>query len=318
MNDKNILQLGSFFKIPPIQSYKLLAGGANNRVYKLEFTDREPLILKQYFQHPQDTRQRLQSEFFFLKYCRDLGLNCVPQPIEAQEPINAAIYSFLQGRQLTTNEISESLIQQVIDFFLAINQRSPELPLASESCFSLQEHLDTVERRIEYLSTSNDPRIKCFLEDRLLPHWEKIKCDIPHKSSILSRAEQCVSPSDFGLHNALIQENGRLAFIDFEYAGWDDPAKTVCDFFCQPRIPIPFHFFELISAQFSSISDSQLTLQRIQWLLPVYQIKWCCIILNSFSKTGQTRRTFALSNESLEEQIIKAQHLLNQEISWPI
>ena len=25
-------------------------------------------------------------------------------------------------------------------------------------------------------------------------------------------------------------------FIDFEYAGWDDPSKLICDFFCQPAV----------------------------------------------------------------------------------
>ena len=55
----------------------------------------------------------------------------------------------------------------------------------------------------------------------------------------LPAAERCVSPSDFGFHNALRTPDGRLAFIDFEYAGWDDPAKTVSDFFCQPECPVP-------------------------------------------------------------------------------
>jgi len=47
--------------------------------------------------------------------------------------------------------------------------------------------------------------------------------------------ETCLSPSDFGFHNALVDPSGALSFLDFEYAGRDDPAKPVSDFFCQPK-----------------------------------------------------------------------------------
>ena len=54
----------------------------------------------------------------------------------------------------------------------------------------------------------------------------------------LDQQDRCLSPSDFGFHNALAQGE-TVRFIDFEYAGWDDPAKTVCDFFHHPGVPVP-------------------------------------------------------------------------------
>ena len=33
-------------------------------------------------------------------------------------------------------------------------------------------------------------------------------------------AERCISPSDFGFHNALVDERGIVRFLDFEYSGW--------------------------------------------------------------------------------------------------
>src|SRR5258708_29751946 len=41
----------------------------------------------------------------------------------------------------------------------------------------------------------------------------------------------------FGFHNALLRPSQELCFLDFEYAGHDDPAKMVGDFFSQPAIP---------------------------------------------------------------------------------
>ena len=34
---------------------------------------------------------------------------------------------------------------------------------------------------------------------------------------------RALSPSDFGIHNALRRRGGHLVFLDFEYLGWDDP-----------------------------------------------------------------------------------------------
>ena len=67
------------------------------------------------------------------------------------------------------------------------------------------------------------------------------KSDLPRK---VAKEEKSLSPSDFGFHNMLIDKNGRLRFIDFEYAGWDDPAKIICDFFCQPKFPVPMNWMD--------------------------------------------------------------------------
>jgi len=49
----------------------------------------------------------------------------------------------------------------------------------------------------------------------------------------ISNSNRILSPSDFGLHNT-ISEKKKLYFLDFEYFGWDDPIKLICDFFWHP------------------------------------------------------------------------------------
>ena len=74
---------------------------------------------------------------------------------------------------------------------------------------------------------------------------------------------QVFSPSDFGFHNALLKDNGKLCFLDFEYFGRDDPVKLMADFIwhhyaCTSRSDTSFwkHYAEL---------DGKTTLlQRIQ------------------------------------------------------
>ena len=103
-----------------------------------------------------------------------------------------------------------------------------------------------------------------------------------------------LSPSDFGFHNAILEKNNTLRFIDFEYAGWDDPAKLVCDFFCQPEVPVPLTYFEAVTHFIAGKASNPPDLwSRIDLLFPVYHLKWCTIILNDFLPVGNARRRFA-------------------------
>ncbi|HSX10427.1 MAG TPA: aminoglycoside phosphotransferase family protein [Chlamydiales bacterium] len=312
------------FKLAPTQIHPL-AGGANNRVYKLEFKTQEPLILKQYFQHPQDQRPRLHAEFSFLQYAWQAGIRNVPQPLTFSSELNAALYSFLPGRLAQTADISDTAIQQMINFFLALNRgKSPatDLPPASESCFTLNNFIQITEKRIDRLrntplTTPLDLELANFLTQHLVPKWNRVKENTCKAALHLNfpmeqPLDRCITPSDFGLHNVLIRDN-TLFFIDFEYAGWDDPCKTVCDLFCQPRVPIPHHYFTHISEAFSSVAQHpDKCLQRIHLIFPVMQMKWCCILLNAFTHIGKDRRAFSHSDEVAhrESQLKQAKQLL--------
>ena len=97
----------------------------------------------------------------------------------------------------------------------------------------------------------------------------------------------------------LCRADGRAIFLDFEYAGWDDPAKLTCDFFCQPECR-----FRAITRHVRSVSrgrfpESARVVERSKVLFAVYPVKWVCIRLYAFLPVGLGRRQFAL-NEDLE------------------
>lgn len=315
-----------FFKLPTPLDIQPLAGGANNRVYKLEFANQKPIILKQYFQHPEDLRPRLLAEFSFLQYAWEQGIRNIPEPLIASQEHNTAIYTFLEGRLIQNTDISDSAIDQLISFFLKLNQQKSKgthLPLASEACFTLDEYIKVTEKRIERLKkhpfqTPLGNELSSFLNSHLLPRWDLLKSKTlksayPITACPVGIEDRCITPSDFGFHNAMIDKS--IYFIDFEYAGWDDPCKTVCDLFCQPKIPIPFRYFRKIAEALASVSlYPENCLKRIDLILPVIQMKWCCILLNSFTQVGQNRRAFSHSDETKrqEEQLKKAKELLYQ------
>ena len=125
-----------------------LDGGANNRVFRVVL-DGHQLLLKHYFLHSDDTRDRLSAEFSFAQFAWRNGIRTVPQPIAASQPDGLALYEFIDGRRITSDQITGDHVQAAIHFYRQLNQRKRQaeaqnLPIASEAYFRLSEHLSCV------------------------------------------------------------------------------------------------------------------------------------------------------------------------------
>ena len=119
----------------------------------------------------------------------------------------------------------------------------------------------------------------------------------------LDKLDRCISPSDFGFHNALENNNKEIYFFDFEYAGWDDPVKLIGDFFCQPQVPVPLKYFQEFSNTVLDYSkNKEYLIARAKASFPLFQIKWCCILLNEFLPKHLGRRAFAGNVNNIEEK----------------
>jgi hypothetical protein len=309
-----------------------LAGGANNQVYRFE-TPTRSLVAKRYYRHPNDPRDRLAAEWSFVSFAWNNGLKTVPEPIASDPCSGIAIYEFIEGKKLASREVDESAVHATIQFCQRLRVLSrladaAELPPGSESCFTTNEHLHCVERRIQRLKTTLtlsseiDRQALDFIETDLTQTAEDVlqnalqdaKSVGLNPDDTLPKSQRLVSPSDFGFHNALRDARGNIRFIDFEYAGWDDPAKLVCDFFCQPQRPVPMKYYSGFSRTMAGeSSESERELRRTSLLLPVYRLKWCCIMLNDFLETDGQRRRFATRSDESQrktEQLMKARQAL--------
>jgi len=303
-----------------------LTGGANNRVFRVDGANGVHALLKIYFQHPDDQRDRVGAEFVFAGFAWGNGLRSVPQPLACDARNRLALYEFIPGRPLLPREISEEAVQQALNFSIDINRckhldSAKSLPWASECCFSIAHHLECVERRLQRLqkvegSSGIDCEAAKFVRTELSTAWEDVRSRAHRQAGLLGLnleteidgKDRCLSPSDFGFHNAILTEGSQLRFIDFEYAGWDDPAKMVCDFFCQQKVPVPLAFYErFVEAVVSDLSAPSMHTRRIGLLMPVCRMKWCCILLNEFLPEGRERRRFA--NEIPDEEERKVHQL---------
>ena len=122
-------------------------------------------------------------------------------------------------------------------------------------------------------------------------------------------------PSDFGFHNSLRQGDGSLAFIDFEYFGWDDPVKVTADILLHPGAPLggaqQLRFRNAAERLYGEDASFGV---RLEALLPLFGLRWALILLNEFMPERWQRRVLAGAAESWAEakarQLNKARAML--------
>lgn len=291
----------SFSSIEPIHQ------GGNNQIFHIKDVNQD-FILKKYFQHPEDKRNRLEAEYSFLEFAYKQTPQYVPKPFSKDDSKFVALYEFIDGVKITSPEdIKNHHIEACVQFISDLNQPSKfdntKINNASEACFSINDHLNAIDNRINELivMSGNHEELKEVM-NQIHDKWVNIKDRALKDCAMLQIStektipldKRVISPSDFGFHNALIQNNGAIKFIDFEYAGWDDPAKLTGDFFGQVAIPInPQYQNFFLNSCFKEPSFTQLETKRIRLLIDSYKIKWCCIVLNIFISKNLSRRLFS-------------------------
>jgi hypothetical protein len=286
-----------------------LKGGRNSQVFRVDCGDGSVLAVKAYFQSPEDPRDRLGCEFRALQFLKSEGLREIATPLAADEVRRIAVYEFVAGDILRAEEIGNAEIDQAVAFLRALKTiadsgNAAHFPAASEACFSISAILQNLDARYRRLDEAavNRPALKEFLCNELVPSRQaagrrcyefcgqhRIATEVP-----IPLSERTLSPSDFGFHNAIRRAGGRLVFLDLEYFGWDDPAKTVADFLLHPGMQLAGtlkrRFCSRIAAAFASVRALPL---RVRAVYPLFALKWCAILLNDFALEHRARRCFA-------------------------
>jgi len=300
----------------------------NNRIYEV-CAGAQVFAVKQYFRHPDDGRDRLMAETAFLQYAGQTAPGIAPALFGLDRQAGLALMEFIEGAPLLPHDITGTHVDAAIDFFRRLNQlparSSGLLPLASEARFSINGHLTLIDERVNRLLqpdvTAAGDRRRIELCRSLAGLWRDVAGNVRQAAAREGFAlddeirHPCVSPSDFGFHNAIATGGGAVRFVDFEYAGLDDPAKTAGDFFAQLAVPVPPKFFDrFVDGCLAVLPDGASSVARARLLRPAYQIKWCCIALNILLPTHLARRRFANpafdADAMTRVQMDKAEHLM--------
>lgn len=314
-----------------VDNIERLRIGGNNKSW-IATIGGDRYFVKQYFTSPEDPRDRLKNEFQFLGYAYSTASTWVAKPIAFSEVDRLAVYECLVGNSISADEVTIEHVSESARFFAAINDRdniakAQHLGLASEACFSISQHVDVVDTRLvkveDSINATTDIGAKRVIK-QISKEWQAERASIQQKlakfgnqlNDSLPENDRCLSPSDFGFHNALITLEG-IKFVDFEYAGWDDPAKMVGDFFSQLAVPVdPRYFDTFTELAFASFEEPERIISRARLLMVLYRFKWCCIALNVFIPSNLQRRMFAnpdIDPEHLKNiQLQKATTIINE------
>lgn len=313
--------------ISKLSSVHRLPGGFNCAVYKIVDKEGHTYIAKQYIIREHDPTDRLTVEFGSISFLWKHGITAIPRPIFASPPDHVGIYQYIYGSAIAKGEYSYLDIIEIANFTkdvhsLANVRGSRVLPPAKEACFRIIDSYQTVDRRLTDLRSvpkrAETKKLHEFLENEFLPFFVQVRqfttvgakrarIDI---TSSLPQKCRTLSSSDFGFHNAIRTKSGNLTFIDFEYFGWDDPAKMIADFFLHPKMSLPYKLREYFYKQVIGIFADPLLPQRVALTYAILSLKWCLIMLNAF-----TRRRGSVSATTLKRQLAKSRTQLNETIA---
>lgn len=295
--------------------------GGNNRVYQL-VGDGQCALLK-FYASPEEGRQdRLAQEYAALRLLSRLGFTEVARPLAVDRARSCAVYEWIDG--VAPGPAGEADIGQMAEFFARLQNirnraGASAIGPASAACFSPKMVAEQVKDRLGRLTTaiSSGTAVAGFVADSLKPAaddaQERLRADCD-KAGIafadrLPPEARTLSPSDFGLHNALRRPDGRLAFVDFEYFGWDDPAKAIADVMLHPGMSLTEELGRRYRARVEQAlqpSDPMLP-HRLDLYFPSMVVLWCLILLNEFLPERWARR--ALAGVPDEREIVQARQL---------
>jgi hypothetical protein len=317
----------------PISEIQQVGGGRNSQVFRVSCQRENHYLAKFYFSHPSDSRDRLGNEFRAYEMLRKHGVTCVPEPLAYDQQINLALFEYLEGEAIRPEAVTQPMIDETVGFVeslknIAATGNLSNVPPASEACFSIASLQLSIDLRLASLvqAARAVSSLQEFLETELLPFRQRVGdgcrevCsrlgwDLEAELGVDSRT---LSPSDFGFHNAIRRPNGSLAFFDFEYFGWDDPAKIIADFLLHPAMQLSSrHKDRFVDRMFQCFANDHALKKRTELVYPLFGLKWCCILLNEFVPQHQSRRSFAnMSEGSLTsiqtKQLRKAAALLKR------
>jgi len=272
------------------ESVTALRGGMNSRVFSCAVADKMFLI-KGYLPIEGGQRDRFVAEAQFLKYANQVANSYVPNILSVDDERRCIIMEYLVGEAYAEGSMPrENDIDDAVRFFSLLNQDLSQATSlikmdAAEGFLKLSEHLENVRERLNEMSTGHLPlRLQSrakqtiqLLRNAFGPVEASTRQALFNEliEDALPTDKRCVSPSDFGFHNAIKTKQG-VKFFDFEFGGWDDPAKAIVDFTLQPKVPTRQYNFTLLKAL--SPHEQRIVFSRANVLKPILELKWACII----------------------------------------
>jgi thiamine kinase-like enzyme len=218
-----------------------VTGGSNNALYRVEADDQRCAVKL----CVADGRHRAAREYNALLLLHRAGLDLAPQPLGLDEsctfvPFPAVVYRWLPGKSLGSTPTARELTL-LLEGYHSLHalhrdeyESSASGPLdAWFHWFDFEVYLaelhDFLAEYGSWLATTEPDG--AFLRERLT----RLIADCAETVRTTSvdpsceSVRRCLCRVDPNLANTVLDENGRLRWVDWEYSGWGDPALDLAD-----------------------------------------------------------------------------------------
>jgi hypothetical protein len=293
------------------KSLELLQGGMNSQVFRCKAGSHWHVI-KGFSSRPTSGHDRLKAEVGLLNYAQMVAPDFVPRLLHIDEESRSVVLEYIEGERFEAGRApSSESVGQAIAFMRRLNEdyeiaRQYVSGSAAEGFLRLTEHLKNIDQRLRLMDVEHVPegskRRAQWLIDAarrrltLLQDCTEQLISEGYCADAFDPQERCISPGDYGFHNAIRTPSG-VKFFDFEFAGWDDPSKAVADFDLQPKVPV--------SPKRQALAGAIRTWNtryavRHKVLAPILELKWACIILGQLNPSRWAEITQIDPTQALE------------------
>ena len=293
MTDAALIAAASALAGEPLRALEPVRGGGNNRLYRAHGAQRS-YALKCYPDDPDDARERYSREHAALALLWRRGETRVPQPLGLNEERRLALFAWVDGTRIVARapgDVDDLAAFAVRLYEIRSSPGVADLEEAREAVHSSAELQAQLAWRIARLRgvAPDHPQLASLLAD-----IERLAGRGPGGSEPrLERDRQTLSPSDFGLHNALRTGVG-IVFLDFEYFGWDDPVKLVADVLWHPGMELDAREAQKFYGRVADVYGVDRSFgARFERDAPLYGLRWALIVLNEFVPAIWQRRVDA-------------------------
>ncbi|MBB6252263.1 phosphotransferase [Nitrospirillum iridis] len=305
----------------PVQSLTPCRGGGNNRVYRVDTAD-GPLALKLYPTLAEDTRDRLRHEYTALTFLAErVRPGLLPRAMVADPTAGAALYEWVDGMPVTDHGLADvARVTALLADLLQAGLAGGDIGPAVEPCLATADILHRLAARVSALEpiAAREPALAGLLEQVRTLVGPLAEALGPSALEPLPAAALVLSPSDFGFHNALRRDDGSLTFLDFEYFGWDDPAKAASDFLWHAgQVLRADQRYRFAADMLALYGGGQVDFaERLMQVYPLHGLNWVLIVLNEFRPDRWRRRQLAGHADDWDaakaRQLAKAEKLLDR------
>ena len=290
--DANVILAGAKHVCPDLNcsSVQRVEGRGNSKIFRVE-TSQGSIALKVYPDLAVDNRLRRNAEWQALKFLQHKKLP-VPKPVQTDAELNWSLIEWIDGSPADPQ--NQVHLGQAAVFIQNLNQASRAVGsgsvfgLATEACLNPSLIETQINNRLAALKSVKDSALRDFVDNSVSPTLVRTiersrRLMVDGYGANLDQRFWILSPSDFGLHNAIATPQGDLVFFDFEYFGWDDPVKLTADVCLHPGMSLDENAQQYwISEAKRLFADDPNFGVRLNALYPLYAIRWALIMLNEY------------------------------------